>query len=97
MREPEQFETVLEEGSVDGIYLDSAHFDAVLWNELANRCHHAGKRCFLVLPHIFREEAFRYFDANKELLANAGFDGAVIRAWEEIGLLKGGGPGNIRS
>ena len=88
VEEPEQFETVLEEGSVDGIYLDSAHFDAVLWNELANRCHHAGKRCFLVLPHIFREEAFRYFDANKELLANAGFDGAVIRAWEEIGLLK---------
>ena len=88
VEEPEQFETVLEEGSVDGIYLDSAHFDAVSWNELANRCHHAGKRCFLVLPHIFREEAFRYFNANKELLANAGFDGAVIRAWEEIGLLK---------
>ena len=73
VEEPEQFETVLEEGSVDGIYLDSAHFDAVLWNELANRCHHAGKRCFLVLPHIFREEAFRYFDANKELLAERRF------------------------
>lgn len=83
----EAFETVLEEPFIDSICLDSAHFDASSWKELSKRCHRAGKHCFLTLPHIFREESCEYFAVNRERFLRAGFDGAVIRAWEEIGLL----------
>ena len=40
-----------------------------------------------MMPHIFRQEAARYFEENREYFLNAGFDGAVIRAWEEVGLM----------
>lgn len=88
LEEPESLETVLQEKSVDSIYLDSAGFDAAAWKKAAERCHRAGKRCYLTLPHIFREEAFRFFEENRELFTQAGFDGVVARAWEEIGLMR---------
>ena len=40
-----------------------------------------------MLPHIYRAEAKRYFDAHLRELSEAGFDGAVIRAWEEAELI----------
>ena len=89
LEEPEAFETVLQESGVDSIYLDSACFDAASWKNAAGRCHRAGKRCYLTLPHIFREEASRFFEENRELFAGAGFDGVVVRSWEEIGLISG--------
>ena len=88
LEEPESLETVLQEKSVDSIYLDSAGFDAAAWKKAAERCHRAGKRCYLTLPHIFREEAFRFFEENRETFTQAGFDGVVARAWEEIGLMR---------
>ena len=89
LEEPESFETVLQEKGVYGIYLDSAGFDAASWKKAAERCHRAGKRCYLMLPHIFREEASRFFEENRDAFLFAGFDGVVIRAWEEIGLIRG--------
>lgn len=89
LEEPEAFKTVLQESGVDSIYLDSACFDAASWKNAAGRCHRAGKRCYLTLPHIFREEASRFFEENRELFAGAGFDGVVVRSWEEIGLISG--------
>ncbi|WP_366925867.1 U32 family peptidase [uncultured Clostridium sp.] len=89
LEEPESFETVLQEKSVDCIYLDSAGFDAASWKNMAGLCHRAGKRCYLTLPHIFREEAFRFFEENRDSFNGAGFDGVVVRAWEEIGLIRG--------
>lgn len=88
LEEPESLEAVLQEKSVDSIYLDSAGFDAAAWKKAAERCHRAGKRCYLTLPHIFREEAFRFFEKNRETFTQAGFDGVVARAWEEIGLMR---------
>lgn len=89
LEEPESFETVLQEKSVDSIYLDSAGFDAAAWKKTAERCHRAGKCCYLTLPHIFREEASRFFEENRDAFTSAGFDGVVVRAWEEIGLIRG--------
>lgn len=88
LEEPESFEMVLQEESVDSIYLDSAGFEAASWKKAAGHCHRAGKRCYLTLPHIFREEASRFFEENKEAFLFAGFDGVVVRAWEEIGLIR---------
>lgn len=89
LEEPESFETVLQEKGVDSIYLDSAGFDAAAWKRAAERCHRAGKHCYLTLPHIFREEASRFFEENRNAFILAGFDGVVVRAWEEIGLIRG--------
>ena len=37
-----------------GIYLASESFDAQEWKKLADRCHEAGVRCYLMMPRIFR-------------------------------------------
>lgn len=84
---PELLQTVLDCPDVDMIYLDSVSFDASAWKSGVERCHGVGKKCLLLMPHIYREEADRYFEKNKGSFQRAGFDGAVIRAWEEIELL----------
>lgn len=80
--------TVLDHPDVDTVYLDSAGFDASGWADMAKRCHSAGKACFLALPFIFRDRAREYFEENRARFFAAGFDGALIRSWEEIELLR---------
>ena len=73
---------------VGAIYLDSAEFGAEQWNEWVSRCHEADKQCLLVMPHIFRDRAKEYFETHRSRLESAGFDGLVIRAWEELELVR---------
>lgn len=80
--------TVLDHPDVDTVYLDSAGFDASDWADTAKRCHSAGKACFLALPFIFRDRAREYFEENRARFFASGFDGALIRSWEEIELLR---------
>lgn len=82
-----QLEVALSYHEVRAIYLDSAEFDAKSWQELSSRCHENGKQCLLIMPHIFRHNQKKYFEENFETLKNAGFDGLVIRGWEEIELV----------
>ncbi|NBI71329.1 U32 family peptidase [Clostridiaceae bacterium] len=79
---------VLSCPDVDTVYLDSAEFDAADWADAAGRCHAAGKTCFLALPFIFRNRARAYFEENRPRFLAAGFDGALVRSWEEIELLR---------
>lgn len=88
LEEPGQLHAALEEPSVGEIYLDSAGFGAETWAKLVQRCHEAGKKCLLTLPHIFRQEAEQYFRANRSQFLDAGFDGAVIRDWGEIPVVR---------
>lgn len=55
-----------------GIYLASESFDAAEWKKLAERCHEAGVRCYLMMPRIFRKEAEQYFRKQMEQLKTAG-------------------------
>lgn len=87
LEQPEGLEAALFENSVSRIYLDSAAFDAKDWKEAVTGCHERGKSCFLSLPHIYRKEADVYFSKNKAKFFQAGFDGVLIRAWEEIELM----------
>lgn len=80
-------ETVLSFREVSAISIDAAGFPAESWKQAVSRCHEKGKKCLLLLPHIYRAEAKRYFDAHLRELSGAGFDGAVIRAWEEAELI----------
>lgn len=43
----------------------------------------ADKQC-LWHTHIFRDRAKEYFETHRSRLESAGFDGLVIRAWEEF-------------
>ena len=83
-----QLKVALSVPEVGAIYLDSAEFGAEQWNEWVSRCHEADKQCLLVMPHIFRDRAKEYFETHRSRLESAGFDGLVIRAWEELELVR---------
>ena len=85
---PAQLKAALSVPEVGAIYLDSAEFGAEQWNEWVSRCHEADKQCLLVMPHIFRDRAKEYFETYRSRLESAGFDGLVIRAWEELELVR---------
>lgn len=85
---PAQLKVALSVPEVGAIYLDSAEFAAEQWNEWVSRCHEADKQCLLVMPHIFRDRAKEYFETHRSRLESAGFDGLVIRAWEELELVR---------
>lgn len=85
---PAQLKVALSVPEVGAIYLDSAEFGAEQWNEWVSRCHEADKQCLLVMPHIFRDRAKEYFETHRSRLESAGFDGLVIRAWEELELVR---------
>lgn len=87
LEEPEGLETVLSFRQAAVISIDAAGFPAESWKQTVLSCHERGKKCLLLLPHIYRAEAKRYFDAHLRELSEAGFDGAVIRAWEEAELI----------
>ena len=74
-----------------GIYLAAESFDAQEWKKLADRCHEAGVRCYLMMPRIFRKEAEQYFRKQMELLTSAGFDALGIGSMEEPGFLREAG------
>lgn len=88
LEEQEGLSAVLLFPEVDTVSIDAAGFPAESWANAAARCHEAGKKCFLMLPHIYRTQAKKYFNSHLGDLAAAGFDGAVVRAWEEVQLLK---------
>lgn len=85
---PAQLKAALSVPEVGAIYLDSAEFGAEQWNEWVSRCHEADKQCLLLMPHIFRDRAKEYFETYRSRLESAGFDGLVIRAWEELELVR---------
>ena len=85
---PAQLKAALSVPEVGAIYLDSAEFGAEQWNEWVSRCHEADKQCLLVMPHIFRDRAKEYFETYRSRLESVGFDGLVIRAWEELELVR---------
>lgn len=84
LEEPWQLEPVLNQKDVSVVYLDAAGFGPASWKDAADRCHAAGRACYLALPHIFRDHALRFFKDSLALLADAGFDGVLVRALEEI-------------
>lgn len=85
---PAHLEVLLKKDFIRRICPDAAGFGAEAWSAAVRRCHGAGKECFLRLPHIWRREAEAYFSAHEGELRKAGFDGLVVRAWEEIPVMK---------
>ncbi|MDO5416510.1 MAG: DUF3656 domain-containing protein [Lachnospiraceae bacterium] len=88
IEEPCQLAPSLACGEVNAVYIDADGFPADGWRETVSACHQAGKSCLLRMPHIFRKEAFTYFEKHWTELLSAGFDGIVVRTMEETQWLK---------
>lgn len=93
LENPEHLKLIAAEPQVDEVSLDAVGFAPETWKAAVHACHQAGKSCRLIMPHIFRKEAEKYFIRNMEILKAAGFDGLLIRSLEEAGFLNEQGIG----
>ncbi len=80
----DQLSVALAVPEVRRICLDASSFQPERWAEFVQLIHQAGKECYLTLPHIFRTHAIGFFRTYRSCLEQAGFDGLLIRAFEEI-------------
>ena len=80
----DQLSAALAVPEVRRICLDASSFQPERWAEFVQLIHQAGKECYLTLPHIFRPHAIGFFRTYRSCLELAGFDGLLIRAFEEI-------------
>lgn len=80
----DQLSAALAVPEVRRICLDASSFQPGRWAEFVQLIHQAGKECYLTLPHIFRPHAIGFFRTYRSCLEQAGFDGLLIRAFEEI-------------
>lgn len=79
----EQAMAACELKEVADIYLES---DAVPLSELLELTGHIkrqGKKCYLMLPYIFRVVTWQYFLQNKSILTDNTINGYVLRNYEE--------------
>lgn len=99
---PEQLEAVMEEPGIHGVYVDCCMFlggsgaavKALDFVDTVNRLHQNGKKCFLMLPAVWRERGIRSFEqvfgrssefgqpSGNALLEAA--DGFVLRCNEQL-------------
>lgn len=95
LEEPACLDVAVSHPDVDEVCLDATGFGAEYWAGAVRACHAAGKRCALILPHIFRREAEHYLKAHREELRSAGFDELILRSVEEVNFLKELGMGDV--
>lgn len=88
----EQFEAVLLDENVHRIYVDGNCSEDVLNDlEIKNncmKCHDLGKEVFLAMPHIFRQNAVRYYKENYKKLLELKLSGVLVRNYESVQFLK---------
>jgi putative protease len=72
---------------ITSIYLDANMIDKPIKTYI-DLCHKANKKCFLVMPHIFRNTPLTTFNKYQTLLEN-NLDGIVVKNYEEFEYLKG--------
>ncbi len=82
---------ILEIPQVSAIIAEADGFVPGMWKRQTALCHDKGKACVLAMPMIFRKQAKDYFDRNLHFLQEAGFDGILVRALEEIDYLQSRG------
>ena len=86
-------ETLCAVPEIDAIYLDCGAFsgredflaDSQKWIEI---CHAAGKKCFYIMPWIFRAQALAYYRGRQAQNTLALYDGLLIRNQEEYAFLR---------
>ena len=69
------------------ILIESTLCEADGYGTAAERIHSAGKKAYLALPWIFREEMRAFLEKSLEDIRSAGFDGYLVRTLGELAWL----------
>lgn len=90
---PEQLEAALElageyPGALCEIGIEAMTFPEETYARTVSRCHDAGCACRLALSYIFRDKAEQWLAANRMLIADASFDGYLIRSLSEFSAVR---------
>ncbi len=88
----DQISILLKYAYITDVYLDSAAYKrASLWQELKQDVQlikGKGKKCYYVLPSIFRMDTSEFYKEAIEQLKTCGLDGVVVRNFEELQFIR---------
>ena len=79
----EQLMAACEMKEVNNVYLESDAAPLINLLELTEYITEKGKKCFIILPHIFRSATYEYFLKNKTILTDNTINGYILRNFEE--------------
>jgi putative protease len=79
----EQVLAACEVPEVTNIYLESDAVPFLELTELTGYIRNKGKKCYLMLPYIFRKAAYENFLRNKTILTDNTINGYILRCYEE--------------
>jgi U32 family peptidase len=68
---------------VNSIYIDSDIVPLEQLIDLTSTVFSRGKKCYIILPHIFRKATYELFARNKKVLEDNTINGFVLRNFEE--------------
>ena len=83
-----QLPIVLEFEQCQNIYVDINCVEFQQLEKLVEQIHQAGKKVYLMMPHIFRQEAKDIFEKHKKEWADIALDGYIVRSLEEYSYVK---------
>ncbi len=87
----EQWNSVLTQDCVSTVYVDLQNETLKEQVRLTEDTKKAGKKAFLVLPHIFRKKERERYEKETERIETADFDGFLVKSMEELTFLKENG------
>ncbi len=85
---PGHLAELLRVPGADGVFLPGDRIPADRWKKSVRDLHEAGKKAYLAFPYVFRTGTGRYYEAHREELREAGFDGWLVRSLDEAGFLE---------
>ena len=86
----DQLQAVLKERSVGGVYVEASIFigqPAPAPEAITGLIHDAGKRAYLAMPYIWREDVRRTFEQTLPAEKMKLFDGILVRSIDQFGRL----------
>ena len=87
----EQWDSVMAQGGVTTVYVDLQNESPEEQVRLTEDTKKAGKKAFLVMPHIFRKKEKERYEREAKRIGDADFDGFLVKSLEELTFLKENG------
>lgn len=88
----EQWQEALSHDVIKRIYLDCNAVEQIWGNslvkEIIESTHQKEKEIYLAMPHVFRSETVRKYEASYDAIFAAGWDGVLVRNYESYMFLR---------
>ena len=88
LEDPALLPAALAAGTADRLIVPAERIRPDRWKETAGRIRKTGAEAVLALPYVFREAGVRWLSEHKTELAEAGFDGFLVRNLDEAGFFE---------